>query len=564
MMRSLLLKVVCCFCMSLMLIVNSNKSAAGDYFGELDTLYSGNERLHETSSMLLSHDLMLRLSRDWLPSLMVRYSESLSTPADNACLSLSQEISLDTHWAYWQRDLRQSDNVTAPVDGMGVSGNHGREKQLYLYGGVRRSGHHYYALDLSSWYWRPASSVEPVVKFVIRTGSQADLNTPFSSMGESWSTPVLARVWFKRSLRIVLFFGGGYDADYYSVSEKVAITSETEAETEAQSVKGNQIFMVDAESGELLWWASGEGSGADLEVSALQHSIPSQLSVLDLNGNGIADRLYFGDLGGQLFRVNLNDQFQSDALSDPPFARLTQWAALGGVGQSNRQFFSAPSVAQFRMPDGTVRYALAIVSGDQAHVTRSEVDEHLFVLYDHKEGDSADQDAVITLSDLLPFQVDPSQKEGVEADLNSIGWMMPLAHDEQTVGEKSFGSPLFYQGKLILATYVPNLDRMRNGDEGDCSEVWDDLGRSRLYVLEGLTGRAAAKFDRVVSLKRNASGRVLDEIHNSRVQGIHLKQDASGIMLFLGDWQYPIGEKGLFDIEFDRKVVHFLGWQRLR
>lgn len=39
----------------------------------------------------------------------------------------------------------------------------------------------------------------------------------------------------------------------------------------------------------------------------MKHSIVSRISTLDRDADGLVDHLYFGDLGGQIFRVDLNN-----------------------------------------------------------------------------------------------------------------------------------------------------------------------------------------------------------------------------------------------------------------
>jgi len=43
----------------------------------------------------------------------------------------------------------------------------------------------------------------------------------------------------------------------------------------------------------------------------MKYAIPSDLAVIDSNGDGLADRIYVGDLDSQIFRISFND------LSDP-------------------------------------------------------------------------------------------------------------------------------------------------------------------------------------------------------------------------------------------------------
>jgi type IV pilus assembly protein PilY1 len=68
--------------------------------------------------------------------------------------------------------------------------------------------------------------------------------------------------------------------------------------------------MVDALTGDLVWSASKEtnNSGqAHTSVGDMDWAVPGGVSVVDLDFDGFADYLYFADLGGQIFRVNLDN-----------------------------------------------------------------------------------------------------------------------------------------------------------------------------------------------------------------------------------------------------------------
>ncbi|MGA5989123.1 hypothetical protein ACPB4A_26055, partial [Escherichia coli] len=73
--------------------------------------------------------------------------------------------------------------------------------------------------------------------------------------------------------------------------------------------------MFDADNGELLWWASSnlaadvnsENSPNALKVDDMKYSVVSQIKTVDRNNDGLVDHLYFGDLGGQVWRIDLNN-----------------------------------------------------------------------------------------------------------------------------------------------------------------------------------------------------------------------------------------------------------------
>jgi type IV pilus assembly protein PilY1 len=74
--------------------------------------------------------------------------------------------------------------------------------------------------------------------------------------------------------------------------------------------------MFDANNGDLLWWTSANATaagGAEAYTNAsaatinMKYSVVSQINAIDRDSDGLVDNLYFGDLGGQGFRVDLNN-----------------------------------------------------------------------------------------------------------------------------------------------------------------------------------------------------------------------------------------------------------------
>ena len=46
-------------------------------------------------------------------------------------------------------------------------------------------------------------------------------------------------------------------------------------------------------------------SDADFKHPFMKNAIPSDITVLDLNGDSFADRMYFGDMGGRVWRMDI-------------------------------------------------------------------------------------------------------------------------------------------------------------------------------------------------------------------------------------------------------------------
>lgn len=474
---------------------------------------------------------------------------------------------LDSTWVAWRHDaFSQTKEGVFARDGI-IDRSRNEEDHVYLYGGMRRGGYQYYALDVTDVNVESANNsvgIDPKLKFLIQGGDHLREDNPYRQMGETWSVPTLAQVRFQDRIRTVIFFGGGYDPSRYDHPSEVGVD---------RLPKGNQIYMVDAESGQLLWWASAKNSGADLSIPWLTHSIPAQLKVLDVNGNGLTDRLYFGDLGGQVFRLDLNDEMDLDKpLLAKDFARLTLLATLGGEGAHDRRFFETPSVARFQLPGGETRLAIAIASGDRTSPKRQVVAENLFVLFDRTDsmsvamgGDSVN--SVTTLNDLSDITANQSMqrpknhKQSHEGAV--LGWRLPLATTGAASGEKSLGSPLFFQGYLIFTTYVPNVGAASQKSGQSCPLPEFQKGYSRLYVLEGFSGKASARFRGFADARMGSEGRYLNKWVAGVASDVHLMNDEGRIVLFSGGQSLTVGTGQQLEIPVSGKSVHRVGWQQV-
>jgi len=183
----------------------------------------------------------------------------------------------------------------------GVTTTKYQATRMNIYGGLRMGGSALYGLNISS----PTS---PSLLFQI-TPSTAG----FSRMGQIWSKPTIADIRVKGERKRVLIFGGGYDASVYE-KDATAFTEPTSA------TLGNAIYVVDASNGTLLWMASSDTTGIashkNRASSEMLYSVTGQPVVRDYDADGLADMIYFGDLGGQIFRVDLNNATQVSKTTD--------------------------------------------------------------------------------------------------------------------------------------------------------------------------------------------------------------------------------------------------------
>ena len=210
-----------------------------------------------------------------------------------------------------------------------------KASRMNVYGGLRMGGESYYGLNV----------LDPTApKFLFRIGrDQAD----FSRMGQSWSKPVLANIRYNNEIKRVMIVGGGYDACYEDPTFTLAASGDNLSCTTKTKAQGNAVYIVDATTGARLWWTSD--TGADTNNTNMKHSIVSRISAIDRNSDGLVDHLYFGDLGGQVFRADLNNTAGTTTANfGKRVVRLANLATTS-IGTAltngkNPRFYEAPTV----------------------------------------------------------------------------------------------------------------------------------------------------------------------------------------------------------------------------
>ncbi len=251
-------------------------------------------------------------------------------------------------------------NITSIVKDANHNGIVDGSDFVYIVFGLRRGGFNYYALDVTS-----------------KNSPQLLWNVTYPDMGESWSTPVVTRIDINTAGTnaddAVVVLGGGFD----TVHDTSTYPSSTE------DAVGNSIYMLDLVSGAELWRASND-AGADLQVAGMTRSIPSQVRVIDMSGDGFADRMYAADLGGQLLRFDIkNGETPANLVSGGVIAQL---GAEGDPVQDfdiTRRFFTTPDVSLFQDRNENKRFiSLSIGSGYRAHPLDESAADRFFSVRD--------------------------------------------------------------------------------------------------------------------------------------------------------------------------------------
>jgi len=173
--------------------------------------------------------------------------------------------------------------------------------------GLRMGGNVYYALDISD----TGSQPQPLWKFVENTYS-----------GQSWGKPSIGRIKYTDPAT-------GVTGDKWVAVMPGGFAFNSENPT---SKLGKALFVVDASNGDLLWMIGYDSlnGAADVvnstEVVDVTSSdqtryltksdyfnfpIPSAVTAIDVDNNGYLDTVYFGNLGGHMFKTDISNPDKS-------------------------------------------------------------------------------------------------------------------------------------------------------------------------------------------------------------------------------------------------------------
>ncbi|WP_372972604.1 pilus assembly protein [Marinobacter sp.] len=348
----------------------------------------------------------------------------------------------------------------------------GANDHAYIYAGMRRGGKGYYALDVTN----PAS---PGLLWKIQGGVDG---SDFEELAQTWSTPAKSKIKINNKIYDVLVFGGGYDTNQDTVEERKEATRDT---------SGRALYIVDAETGDLLWWAGPKDSGADLEIDEMHYSVPSAPKILDVTGNGWIDQIYIGDMGGQLFRFDVvNGAKKAEDLVTG--GRIADFAEDNDPAET-RRFYHAPDL--FGMKVGGKRYlGLIIGSGYQAHPLNETIEDRIYMMRMpdvtapplDADGDPSytaitEADLYDATDNLIQQGTETERSDAADALRDSKGWFIRLERD----GEKVLSTSQTINNEVFITTYEPTPS------ENPCTPA---AGTSRLYHISAADGRAVRNY----------------------------------------------------------------------
>lgn len=323
-------------------------------------------------------------------------------------------------------------------------------EEAYLYIGMRRGGHTYYAFDISSYstpklLWQKNGAYVDQPKKNIPEVSEG-----FSQLGQTWSTLKPALV---KNKGVVLIAGGGYDPiedGSTSTGPEKRLTHDT----------GNTIYMLDPLTGEVVWDAYRDVPGL---AGLMTSSFASDISPVDTNNDGFIDIFFAADVGGRIWRFDIFEQgITGDVIAD---------LSTGSNG-GNRRFYNSPDVSE---QNG--RLMISIGSGYRAHPLATNVDDYFYLLLDTNGFDKVKDEPYdkISFSDLKEWSsATVTTVDQIDTDISNVskGWYVDLS----LTGEKVINPSITFQGVVMFNTFAPNNDTELSACSGN-------LGLTKSYLL---------------------------------------------------------------------------------
>ncbi|MEZ7501541.1 PilC/PilY family type IV pilus protein [Psychrobacter sp. Arc29] len=350
------------------------------------------------------------------------------------------------------------------------------------YGGLRMGGKGVYGLDLTT-------KDKPTFLF-----SKNTTDTGFSRLGQVWSEPTVAKIRVKKGSgfesKEVVIVSGGYDMCYENPSFKLKNSGDNTSCEKKTQAEGNAVYILDASDGSIISSISGSDSGTNhTKVTSMKHSIVGGVTALDRDDDGNIDHLYYADLGGSVYRADLN----SGATNASLVKRVVRVLDASSGQTLPYRFYERPIVSFYTSPYQEIFASVTVASGDRSTplsmLRDTDNPNYLFNVFDYdiaqpsifSYADTSLTTVDKKINDLvsLPFNQNNALKnltnrktvletiaKGAYDDTKKryiydyAGWRYPLSYFDGysgVEGVKSVGEPLVYGSRLYTTAYSPEM-----------------------------------------------------------------------------------------------------------
>lgn len=322
------------------------------------------------------------------------------------------------------------------------------EWKTVLITGMREGAEHYLALDVTD----PSLVGYPAYMWEFPIESDTAWR---AYIGQTWSQPVITRIKLENTMgdmeeTWVAIFGFGYDPT--SDPNDAALY-------DINALKGRGIMMLNIETG--LPVAVRKFGTATGDISDMYYAMPSSPGVLDYDGDGFADIVFIGDLGGNLWKWVIRERGTANPSSSQLYQPNWTFRKFFDDDPSRpdtdhaRSFYFAPSAT---IVSGILHVGIGSGERSDLNCTSAEGCDLLNRFYMLKDRDVWDTGtwAVIDgrettagdLTDITPFEDDCP---AVEPE----GYFFELVDGEKFVTNSEVFASFFF-----LSTFMPDLSNV--------------------------------------------------------------------------------------------------------
>src|SRR5438034_533786 len=316
------------------------------------------------------------------------------------------------------------------VDGSPIAADvkiSGTWKTIVVFG-LRRGGKTYHALDITD-----------------TTNPRYLWSFTDTKLGETWSEPAIGKVKIGGADKFVAFVGGGYD-------------------TPQNNALGKAFFVIDLATGAKLWEYYNDGTSDDRQY--MYFSIPANPTAVDLNSDGYIDRVYIGDVGGQIWKFDVSAGATSSWGGKRLFAAppTPTTPPPGGEYYPPQAVYGTPALAL--APD--LKLWVYFGTGDRNHPNNTTAPNRFYGIRDTTDMTNG---SALTESSLA----DVTSSNGSSAS----GWFFRLGSNEKVLATANV-----FNMNVLFSSFTPTTT----------TTCESGGGTAKLYSVQVLTGYAAIDF----------------------------------------------------------------------
>ena len=325
--------------------------------------------------------------------------------------------------------------VLAHDDADNSSTINGGEKAFAIIG-MRRGGECYVVLDVSAGKFSSGTPVPDLVAEICPS-------TPgFSKLGQTWSTPAT----FLWENDLYAAFGGGYHPEYYDTNIKTWCEQSNFSAVLGKSIPagldanciGNKLYVVRLRSTGISLEKTFGWQGSTYNHVNMQFPIVAPVTAVTSDNYGKEGLMYVGDIGGQLWRMDINDP-----VGGATFRPLVTEVGSGAltIGNSHPIYHAADVTLGFT--EGLSMSQVYVGTGDRTRPYLEGVTSYFVGVVD-------------VGSQTVSYQELLNEVDITSTALSAFNWKGWILHLNMN-GEKSLSDPFVSGGFVFFSTFKPSL-----------------------------------------------------------------------------------------------------------